>query len=81
MRKEWMNPEITELSVKGTEKVEPIILSTFSMDPLYGWRCPCCLAESGYVFKTEKAAREDFRNNHLPNCPKYNSATDSCVIS
>ena len=51
------------------------------MDPLYGWRCPCCLAKSGYVFKTEEAAREDFRNNHLPNCSKYNSATDSCVIS
>ena len=29
MRKEWMNPEIAELSVKGTEKVEPIIVSTF----------------------------------------------------
>lgn len=81
MRKEWMNPEITELSVKGTEKVEPIIVSTFSMKPLYGWRCPCCLAESGYIFESEAEAREDFRENHLPNCPKYNSVTDSCVIS
>lgn len=81
MRKEWMNPEITELSVKGTEKVEPIIVSTFSVQLLLGWECSCCLAESRRIFETEDAAREDFRNNHLPNCPKYNSATDSCVVS
>lgn len=81
MRKEWMNPEIAELSVKGTEKVEPIIVSTFSVQLLLGWECSCCLAESRHIFETEDAAREDFRNNHLPNCPKYNSATDSCVVS
>ena len=81
MRKEWMNPEITELSVKKKKKVEPIIVSTFSVQSLCGWKGPCCLAESGYIFETEDAEREDFRNNHLPNCPKYNSATDSCVVS
>ena len=81
MRKEWMNPELKELALKGTELVEPKISATFSMEPLYGWHCPCCLQDSGYIFETEALAREDYRNNHLPKCPKYNAATDSCKIS
>lgn len=81
MRKEWMNPELKELAVKGTAVVEPRIRATLSMEPLYGWHCPCCLQDSGYGFETESEARQDFTNKHLPSCPKYDAATESCVIS
>ena len=81
MKKEWINPELNQVGVEVTEKVEPIISSSFAVKPLFSWYCPCCTQDSGHIFETDNLAKEDFHNNHLPNCSKYNAETDSCVIS
>ena len=53
MIKKWMNPELKELDVRRTKVIEPTISSPRSMEPLYGWHCPCCLKNSEYIFNTE----------------------------
>lgn len=81
MIKKWMNPELKELDVRRTKVIEPTISSPRSIEPLYGWHCPCCLKKSEYIFNTESLARYDFSTNHLPICPKYDENTKSCIIS
>lgn len=85
MKTQWKEPQLKKLNLEETKAVEPIILykngniRTFAMEPYIGWKCPCCGKESGYVFKTEGDARKDFKENHLPVCPKYDKVTERCI--
>lgn len=87
MKKIWEKPNLNKLGVKSTEEVKPIIFCNIKgdiqlvIDPLYGWKCPCCLKDSGYAFANKELAEDNFYNVHLPSCEKYDIAKDSCIIS
>ena len=89
MRAKWKTPQVKKLNLEETKAVEAIImyrsgspeLVTMDLEPFIGWKCPCCQKESGYIFTQEGEAQNDFKTNHLPNCPKYDKVHDRCMMS
>lgn len=83
MKTQWKEPQLKKLNLEETKAVEPIIIYapavTRSVEPYIGWKCPCCGEEKGYPFVHEEDARKDFKENHLPVCPKYDPATERCI--
>lgn len=81
MKIKWKNPEMCQLGLEGTKKLEPIIIeiAKFSMKPTYIWKCPCCQKISEQDFATKELAEADFYANHEPVCPKYDRVNDRCI--
>ena len=85
MKIKWKNPEMYQLGLEETKKLEPIIINsngevvTFSMNPTYFWKCPCCQKISEKDFETKELAEAGFYENHEQVCPKYDRVNDRCI--
>ena len=56
MKKIWEKPQVKNLGIESTMSDDDIMI--LSARGLFGWKCPCCGDESGYIYNTSDEANE-----------------------